>query len=135
CISRRVGQIFIESAIAGESMQIAGDGEDRLDFTYIDDLVQGLLRVIGDPAARNETFNLTYGEARTVGEVASIVQSRYPETSIEYLERDRLMPMRGTLDVTKARELLGYEPRNPIDVGIPRYIDWYRELIAGRVYA
>src|SRR5262249_50093238 len=91
CISRRVGQIFIESAIAGESLRVEGDGEDRLDFTYIDDLVHGLLLVIGEPAAHNETFNLTYGEGRTVGEVASIVQSRYPETPIEYAERDRLM--------------------------------------------
>ena len=42
--------------------------------------------------------------------------------------RDDLMPMRGTLCVDKARELLGYDPQYPVDRGFPEYIDWYRSL-------
>ena len=61
CVSRRVGQIFIEEALAGRPLSIDGDGEERLDFTYIDDLVDGLCLAIGHPGARNQIFNLTYG--------------------------------------------------------------------------
>ena len=126
CISRRVIQIFIENAMRGEPLRIQGDGDERLDFTYIDDLVQGLRRVIESPAARNETFNLTYGASRSIREVAALVREAFPDVAVEHIERDRLMPERGTLNVDKARRLLGYAPENPIDIGVPRYVDWYR---------
>jgi nucleoside-diphosphate-sugar epimerase len=57
CVSRRVGQIFIESALTGSKLRVDGDGSEKLDFTYIEDLVHGLSRVIESPAARNQIFN------------------------------------------------------------------------------
>ena len=45
-----------------------------------------------------------------------------------------LMPERGTLSIAKAASLLGYEPRNPIEVGFGRYIEWYRELLPSAAY-
>lgn len=129
CVSRRVGQIFIENALEGKPMRLEGDGSDRLDFTYIDDLVDGLVRVIESPAARGEIFNLTYGEARTIRELAGIVHEHFPEVDLECTERDALMPHRGTLNVEKAVRQLGYAPQHPIESGIPRYIAWYRELV------
>jgi nucleoside-diphosphate-sugar epimerase len=128
CVSRRVGQVFIENAIQGKSLQLDGDGSDRLDFTYIDDLVQGIQLALQEPRALNQTFNMTYGDAHTISEVASIVQNAFPQIDLEHSERDRLMPARGTLSIQKARELLGYEPKNPIEIGFPKYIDWYRQL-------
>ena len=129
CISRRVGQVFIESALHGLPLRIEGDGSDRLDFTYVDDLVHGLSLVIARPEARGETFNLTYGGSRTIAEVAEIMRSSFPDVALEHVERDRLMPVRGTLSVEKARRLIGYEPQNPVEVGFPQYIDWYRTLV------
>src|SRR2546422_8343749 len=64
CVSRRVGQIFIENALQGLPLRVDGDGSERLDFTYIDDLVEGMCRVVEKPAARGETFNLTLGASR-----------------------------------------------------------------------
>ena len=128
CISRRVGQVFIENALHGNPLQLEGDGSDRLDFTYIDDLVQGLVLVLERSEGRNETFNLTYGSSRTIAELASIVQSQFPGVEVEHSDRDRLMPVRGTLSVHKARGRLGYDPQCPIEVGIPRYIQWYKSL-------
>jgi nucleoside-diphosphate-sugar epimerase len=130
CVSRRVGQRFIERALRGSTLRIQGDGSDRLDFTYIDDLVQGVRLTLTRPEAHNEIFNLTYGAARTVGEVADIVRSEFPGIEVEYAVRDRLMPFRGTLSVEKARRLIGYEPVNPVDVGFPKYVEWYRQLVA-----
>jgi nucleoside-diphosphate-sugar epimerase len=43
------------------------------------------------------------------------------------------MPERGTLSVAKARELLGYAPESPIEAGIPKYVDWYQQLVTSAV--
>jgi len=129
CISRRVSQLFIEDAIAGDPLRVQGDGSDRLDFTFIEDLVQGLVLVLGDERALGETFNLTYGSSRSIAELAAIVQEHFPGTEIEHEQRDRLMPVRGTLSVAKAREVLGYAPANPLEIGIEKYVAWYRELV------
>jgi nucleoside-diphosphate-sugar epimerase len=128
CISRRVSQVFIENALEGRPIVIEGDGSDRLDFTYIEDLVRGICLVIDRPESRNETFNMTYGEARSISDVLELVRREFPDVEVENVHRDRLMPERGTLSVAKARDLLGYEPRVPIEDGIPKYIAWYAGL-------
>lgn len=128
CVSRRVGQIFIESAMDGLRLRVDGDGSDRLDFTYIDDLVQGVCLVIARPEARNQVFNLTYGRSRSIRDLVDILQTHFPEVEVETVERDKLMPHRGTLSVAKAAQLLGYEPRNPLETGLAKYVQWYREL-------
>lgn len=128
CVSRRVGQIFIESAIAGSKLRVDGDGSDRLDFTYIDDVVQGVSLALSRPEARNQIFNMTYGQARSMSEMVTILQKHFPELTIERQERDKLMPKRGTLSVDKARRLLGYEPGFPLEAGMAKYIEWYRSL-------
>ena len=130
CISRRVGQIFIENAIRGQDLIVQGDGEDRIDFTYIDDFTQGVLRAASTERAKGEIFNLTYGQAHTLSSVAEIVCAAFPGTGLRYTERSTLVPERGTLDVTKARELLGYEPEYPVNRGFTEYISWYREVFA-----
>jgi nucleoside-diphosphate-sugar epimerase len=130
CVSRRVGQIFIENAIAGEPIKVWDGGTDRLDFTFVRDLVGGLIRVMEHPGSRNQTFNLTYGSARSIGDMVEIVREEFPDLVVEDMPRDKLMPTRGTLSVERARALIGYEPEFPIDEGMREYIDWYRRLTA-----
>jgi len=126
CVSRRVVQVFIEAALAGEKLKIAGDGEERLDFTYIADLVQGVRLAVGNDHALGEVFNITHGDARSLNELAKIVQKEFPGTEIEYVPRDQMMPFRGTLDISKAKKVLGYQPEFPIERGAPSYAAWYR---------
>ncbi len=126
CVSRRVGQAFIENALVGSNLSINGDGTDALDFTYIGDLVQGLLRVLAVPGSRGEVFNLTYGEAQTIGKMAQLVRDRFPNVSVNLQPRDALMPERGTLSIQKARDILGYEPDFDLATGFASYIDWYQ---------
>jgi len=128
CVSRRVSQIFIENAVQGLDIAINGDGADLLDFTYIDDLIQGTTLAIEKKEARNETFNLTYGEARSIGEMAEILKDHFVGIKINYIPKDNLTPDRGTLNVDKARNLLGYNPQNSIVNGYPKYIQWYKEF-------
>lgn len=130
CVSKRVGQIFIENALAGLRLRIEGDGEERVDFTYIDDLVDGLVLAAGSPDAENQTFNMTAGNAHTINELAAVVQEHFPEIEIDYVPRDELRPFRGTLSIQKARDVLGYEPKVELEDGMARYIEWYRELVA-----
>lgn len=129
CVSRRVGQIFIESALEGTKLRVDGDGSERLDFTYINDLVEGVLLILQAPEAHNQIFNLTYGHSRSIADLVTIVKQFFPEALVEHVVRDHLMPFRGTLSVQKARDLLGYAPAHPIEVGMAQYIEWYLSLV------
>jgi nucleoside-diphosphate-sugar epimerase len=129
CVSRRVGQVFIENAIRGLKLKVDGDGGERLDFTYIDDLVEGVCLAVERPEARNQIFNLTYGSSRPIGELLEITRRYFPDVQVERVERDKLMPQRGTLSIDKARRLLGFTPKNPVDVGFPKYIEWYKSMM------
>lgn len=133
CVSRRVAQLFIESALTGREVRIDGDGSDRLDFTYIQDLVDGTLRVLRHPAAKNQTFNITYGQGRSLRDLLDIVRAHFPDLTVASAPRDRLMPSRGTLCIQKTRDLLGYSPRWPLERGLERYVKWYRDLFAKTV--
>jgi len=128
CVSRRVGQAFIENALRGHSLSVNGDGSDALDFTYVQDLIQGLVLCMAKEEARNQTFNLTYGGARTLKQMIGIVQEHFPDVEVKYQPRDTLMPERGTLSVEKAKRLLGYNPDYPLEKGFVNYIQWYKEL-------
>ncbi len=130
CISRRVSQIFIEEALMGQQITIEGDGEQKLDFTYVQDLVKGIKNIIENKKALNQTFNLTYGESRSLGQMASIIREYFPEVNIDYVPKDRLTPDRGTLSVDKARNLIGYDPQWPLEKGYIEYIRWYKELFS-----
>lgn len=128
CVSRRVGQIFIENAINDQEIKIGGDGEDKLDFTYINDLCNGVLLAIEKKEANNEIFNITYGSARSINNLKDILLDYFPRAKITYEKRDKLMPKRGTLSIEKAKKLLGYKPEFSIDNAYPEYIKWYKEF-------
>ena len=129
CISRRVGQLFIEDAINGIEICVNGDGSDRLDFTYVKDLVQGVVKVIEHERSRNEIFNLTFGESRSIGEMAEILSQHFSNITIKYLPKDALTPNRGTLCVDKARQMIGYQPNYPLEKGFANYIEWYKQEV------
>ena len=128
CVSRRVGQIFIENAIQGLDISINGDGEEKLDFTYIEDLIEGIGLCCEKEKAKNQTFNLTYGDSRKISELTEILKKEFPDIKIYYKKREEFMPERGTLDVSKAKKLLGYKPINPIETGYVKYISWYKKF-------
>lgn len=128
CVSRRVIQIFIENAFEGRGLKMEGGGSEKLDFTYIDDLVDGIILTIQHPKAKNQIFNITNGAARPLSDVVKYIKNEFPEIKVEDVPRDNLMPVRGTLSISRARELLGYEPKNQIEVGVPKYIEWYKGM-------
>lgn len=127
CISGRVSQKFIENALSGKPLILEGGGEGLLDFTHIDDLVEGIVRTLIYKEARSHTFNLTFGSARPILELASIIKEKLPETILEEAPKVDLKPTRGTLEINRAQNLIGFKPKKPIEIGYSLFCDWYIE--------
>ena len=128
CVSRRVGQIFIENGIQNLDIGINGSGDEKLDFTYIDDLVQGIYKSCINENSKNQTFNITYGNSRKLSELADLVKSEFPKVKINYVGREKFMPERGTLNIDKAKQLINYSPQYKLEEGYIKYIHWYKNF-------
>ena len=128
CISRRVGQIFIENALNNAEIRIQGDGNEKLDFTYIEDLVRGITNAIEHKDSLNQIFNITFGKSRSINSLLEILKKEFKEVKVSYEKRDKLMPIRGTLSTKKAVKLIGYKSQWPIETGYLKYINWYKSF-------
>mgnify|MGYP001295328602 CR=1 FL=1 len=128
CVSRRVGQIFIENAIQNLEININGDGEDKLDFTYIEDLVRGISYCCENEKSKNETFNITYGNARKINELIDILKNEFKNINVNYKDKEKFMPERGTLKTNKAKKLLNFTAKHSIETGYKEYISWYKKF-------
>lgn len=125
CISGRVTQKFIENALFSEPLLLEGGGNGRLDFTHVDDLVEGLIRGLALEGGRSRTFNITYGNARRIIELAEIVKELIPGLVLEERPPAPEKPKRGTLRIDRAREHLGFVPHVTLDEGYREYCRWY----------
>ena len=129
CISRRVSQIFIENALTGKPLLLEGGGDGRLDFTYIDDLVEGQVRALAmhGGAGTSQTFNITFGRARTIAELANVVKGVVPGVALEERPRAEDKPIRGTLSTERAEEVLGFKAQWTLERGYSQYCEWYAD--------
>lgn len=127
--NKRVTQIFVENALEGKPLTLHNGGESQLDFTYVDDLAEGFVRAIKTPEARNQLFNITAGNGRSLKELAEILKKLIPNTIIEYKEapKDEKRPERGTLGIFNAKKLLGYEPKYQLEEGIANYVEFVKK--------
>ena len=127
----RVLPLFMHQMSRDEPITVYGGADKVLDFTYVDDCVDGITRGIEALAAGrvvNQTINLAYGQGNTLVHCA--------ERIAHELRVDPQMTLAPSLlgevthyvaDLTKARELLGYDPRIPLDEGIARGVAWFKE--------
>ena len=125
CVNRRVSQIMIENAIEDKPVFLYEGGEERLDFTFVDDTVQGFVKAGTNEKGKNQIFNITYGSGRKVKTLVDILKNYFPNLEVKSKERDNTMPERGTLKIDKARKLLDYNPEYPLETGYKKYIEWY----------
>jgi dTDP-glucose 4,6-dehydratase len=126
-VSGRVTQVFIERAMAGKPLAIHGDPAATHDFTYIDDLVQGLRLVLEARQDGIHTYNVTGECATSLADLATIVTRVFP-TEVTQGPADSDKPARGTMSCKRIRDELGYEPRWDIATGMGEYMDWYKQL-------
>ena len=123
--NRRVLAAFLENALAGRTIEVNG-ASTALDFTYVSDAADGIVLATLHPAGRNQTFNITNGHGRTLKEAAEIIAALVPGCRIRYGEADATAPVRGTLDIERARRLLGYEPKVSLEDGLKAYLAFLR---------
>jgi nucleoside-diphosphate-sugar epimerase len=126
----RVIPLFIRRMAAGLPVTVYGR-EKVLDFTYVDDCVDGIVRGIdrllaGDVA--NQTINLAYGQGNTLVRMAELVAEALdvrPTIIVEPAKRTGEVT-HYVADLSKALELLDYRPQTPLDQGIARAVEWWR---------
>ncbi len=126
-MNQRVSQIFINKAIDDLNINVQGKKE-RLDFTYIDDLVDGTILASTSKKGINETFNITNGRGRTLFEFVKILKKYFPKIKYTIKKRDEFRPKRGTLSIKKANRLVGYSPKVSLEDGIYRYLKFLKKI-------
>jgi UDP-glucose 4-epimerase len=126
---RNVIPNFIWRALNDQPLVITGTGEETRDFIYVEDLVGGLLRAAETPAASGGAFNLGTGNQTRVIDLARLIIAACKSRSrIEYAPRrawDKSVHRQA--DITRARAVLGFQATVPVEEGIVRTVEWFRE--------
>jgi nucleoside-diphosphate-sugar epimerase len=126
----RVIPLFIERIHQGRPIVVYGKNK-VLDFTYVDDCVDGIMRGIDRLVERTitrETINLAYGQGSTLVDLVNLISLALgKEPDVRYEPARAGEVTRYVADITRARQLLGYEPQTPLTAGIPKTIRWQRE--------
>jgi UDP-glucuronate decarboxylase len=126
----RVVSNFIVSALQGQALTIYGDGDQTRSFCYVDDLVEGMVRLMNSPDGVTGPINMGNPGEFTVKELAGQVMALIPSNGgIEHLPLPQDDPVRRQPDITKAREILGWEPQVSLAEGLPRTINYFRTAL------
>jgi UDP-glucuronate 4-epimerase len=117
----------------GKPIDQFGDGTTRRDYTYIGDIIQGVMAALDYNGPLFDVFNL--GESQTIELrelIAAIEQALGRKAIINRLpEQPGDMPLT-CADISKARKLLGYDPTTPLSVGLPKFVEWFLRTQAER---
>ena len=122
-MNNRVSQIFIEKAQKGQTIKIKGKDE-KLDFTFVEDLGNGSILAATKKNGVNETFNITYGKAETLYKFVKVLSKHFSKLKYKIEKRDSFRPKRGTLSINKAKRLLNYKPIYNLEKGIKKYLNF-----------
>jgi UDP-glucuronate 4-epimerase len=117
---------FTDRIYHDQPIAMFGDGSTRRDYTYIDDIIQGVLAAMAYNANPFDIFNLGESQTTSLIDLIASIEQALGKTAI--IERHPLQL--GDVPITyanidKARHLLGYQPTTPIAQGIPKFVDWY----------
>lgn len=129
-VEDRVVSKFLLSAIRRETILVNGPNE-QLDFTYVDDVAEGIANASVSDNTDNMIYNVTRGSSRTLLEAAELAVSIAGSGTIQVNERDTNFPSRGQLNNTRASSDFGFNPTTDIEQGFQLYYDW---LINNPVY-
>lgn len=126
---RNVIPNFIYWALLGEPLTITGTGDETRDFTYIDDLIDGLLRAGYFDAAIGAEFNLAGGRETKIADLASMVNDATGNTSgIRFVKRRKWdTRSRRLASIERAKNLIGYQPCKEFGEGLAETVSWFRD--------
>ena len=121
---------FTKLITEGKPVQIFGDGTTRRDYTYIDDIIQGVRAAIDYDATMHEVFNLGESETTELKHLVGLLEQNLGLKAI--IDRQPMQPGDVPItfaDISKARDLLNYHPNTKIESGIPKFVDWFQDQI------
>jgi nucleoside-diphosphate-sugar epimerase len=119
--------LFISAFSEGRQPTIHGDGRQTRDFTFVADVVDGVLRACEAPGAAGEVINVAGGGRISLLEVLRVLQSILRKETTPTFGPPREGDVRDSqADIHKARQLLGFEPRVPLEDGLRQTVEWYQ---------
>jgi UDP-glucuronate 4-epimerase len=120
---------FAEAICAGRPVTLYDKGRLKRDFTYIDDIVAGVLGVLDHPPGdevRHRLYNIGNHRAEYVTELVRLLEESLGKTAVTVdLPKPEADPVETWADVSALAALCGYAPTTPLEVGIPRFVAWY----------
>lgn len=126
--------LFIKALLEGEAPLINGDGEQTRDFTFVHNAVQAnvLALTTANEAAFNQAYNVAFGQRFTVNQMFEAIRN-YLGKDIPAIHREpRAGDIRDSLaDISKAQNLLGYDPKYSFEQGLPLTIEYFKNVFAG----
>jgi UDP-glucuronate decarboxylase len=126
----RVVSNFIVQALTGRALTIYGDGSQTRSFCYVDDLVEGLVRLMNADGDACRPVNLGNPHELSILELADrIIELTGSGVDVDYRELPADDPTQRCPDITRARTLLDWEPRVPLESGLQRTIAYFRKVI------
>ncbi len=129
----RVVSNFIMQALRGEPITLYGDGTQTRSFCYVDDLVEGLVRLMHTPSQCTGPMNLGNPEEYQVGELAQrVVDMTGSRSQIEYKPLPQDDPKRRRPDISQASKILDWTPETPLALGLEKTIAYFRKLLEAR---
>jgi len=120
-------QIIIKNALKG-SIDILG-GTQRLNYVYVDDVVDLISKIIDSPISVNETFNVGSNDTLTINEFVNKVSVNFDNVKINYKPMRQNETMNFVPDLDKIQNKLGFMPKTDIDTGIRKTIEWYSKKV------
>jgi UDP-glucuronate 4-epimerase len=124
--------LFTRSIIAGEPIKVFNRGEMWRDFTYIDDIVDGVIRALDRPPGGtppHTIYNLGNHKSEKLTDYIAAIERALQRKAVIQLEPMQPGDVQSTYaDIEASRRDLGFEPRTPISVGVPKFVAWYKEF-------
>lgn len=129
----RVLPAFIGQALRGEDLTIFGDGSQTRSFCYVDDLIEGIYRLL--MSDQTAPVNIGNPHEITIGQFAEeVIRLTGTTQKVVYKELPVNDPMQRQPDISKAKELLDWEPKVMRDEGLERTYEWFKSLPEERLY-
>ena len=120
--------LFIRALVEGRAPTIYGDGEQTRDFTYVANVVDGVLRACAAPDASGEVINVATGGRISLNELFRVVKGLTGATVKPIYAETRAGDVRDSqANIDKARRLLGYEPTVTLEQGLDKTVAWFRK--------
>lgn len=130
----RVVSNFISQALSGKDLTVYGDGSQTRSFCYVSDMVEGIKKAMFTSGTKGEVINLGNPEEYTVLELAGKIKKLTgAKTGIVHEELPVDDPCRRNPDITRARKLLDWEPKVPLDVGLRKTVEYFRKEMRAHI--